>query len=237
MRKLRLTLFLLGIFAFAISCQQGFDSDLSLETNQKSISELKTRANPNDKQVFMPLDSIPEWAKKMMTSDEYELWKALATKFNIDYSFVYNEQYELKRERIKERISNISKDLDHYELNSKFSVYYLESNTNKIEKLTRAEEPSRNNSVHLTLNVEGDVYMQFTAIYDIYYTSSTGEPQFMFRDAKFTWGPSYKNVQFKGSTDYRVTSDGLLWIQCVGKLEYDRKVVDVNYLSTGYALV
>lgn len=39
-------------------------------------------------QVYMPLDSVPDWVKVRVTPDEYKLWKELSRYFQVDYSIL-----------------------------------------------------------------------------------------------------------------------------------------------------
>lgn len=93
MKTVKITLFLVGILLGIIACQQGSDLDFAenLKTNEKSILDLGARSKSEIVREYMPLGMIPEWVKFRVSSEEYELWKVLSSKYEVDYSILLTE--------------------------------------------------------------------------------------------------------------------------------------------------
>ena len=102
MKKLKFPLFLVGILVALVACEQNYDfvSDSeALEANEKSISELKMRS-ASAAVLYMPLDTVPEWVKKKVTPEEYELWKTMSSKYEINYSVLEEELSQRQRDSV-----------------------------------------------------------------------------------------------------------------------------------------
>lgn len=225
MKSLKISLFLLGMIVAFVACQQSFEDDLDLAQNEADITAMQMRGlSMNIEPEYMPLNVIPDWAREKMTEEEYELWEVMSTKFKIDYSFLLDSQYEFKRENIKKSIYDIAQNLNEHESNVNFRICYFKKNN--IETLSDPEA-FPDNTVQMDIYRDGEVYMQFTTIYDILYLSS-GKVNIRLINPNFTWGPSSRKVAFKGSTRYRVAADNVLYISCVGTLEYDTNTVSIN---------
>lgn len=115
MKKLKFPLFLVGILVALVACEQNYDfvsdSDV-LEANEKSISELKMRsASAEIMPLYMALDSVPEWVKREVTSEQYDLWKILSSKYEIDYSFMKDQLTEKRKAHIYSGISRMCTDI------------------------------------------------------------------------------------------------------------------------------
>lgn len=51
-------------------------------------------------QVYSPLNSVPEWVKAKVTSEEYSLWKMMSRYYQIDYSFLAEDLSSAEKDRL-----------------------------------------------------------------------------------------------------------------------------------------
>ena len=145
MKKLKFPLFLVGILVALVACEQNYDfvSDSeALEANEKSISELKMRS-ASAAVLYMPLDTVPEWVKKKVTPEEYELWKTMSSKYELS-----QRQRDSVYSIIKPLVQNI-KDGKTKNNAGYFIIHNLTKsiNTCNIEKLSRDESDNQRNHV------------------------------------------------------------------------------------------
>lgn len=227
MRKLRVPLFLLGIFMSIVSCQQGFDSDSSLETNEKSISELKARSRSSAKYVFMPLDSVPEWVRDKTTYEEYELWKIMSTRYQINYSFLDMNLRDDQRidlfntlKAICEKIKEGSLETEERNLGY-FVVQTLKKNSiNGIERLSRSESGETAHQSYPEIIYEAEsTSFAFVRIVATFYTNSEGEEISKVGGAK-AYADGLNAIKFEGSCSTGDFGPLILNVKCSGTLTY-----------------
>ena len=84
------------------SCNQKQEL-VSTETWPEETAKMWKASGVKDVENVAPVGVVPEWAKKQMTSEEYDAWKVIATVFCVDYSFMKDGRYEdaNKRAEIK----------------------------------------------------------------------------------------------------------------------------------------
>lgn len=140
---MKFTLFLLGIILFAMACQHVIDDDLFsksaiLEENGKSILELQTQNSYEVTPSYMPLDSIPQWVREKVTSEEYELWRTMSTKYEIDYSILKSELTKRQRDSVYRIVEKLSQDIRDGKVR-KNAGYFIIHNLSKSKINNRLE--------------------------------------------------------------------------------------------------
>lgn len=117
MRKLKFKEFLLlgGVIVAFFSCQQSFDEEIDLlSNNDEVVAELRTsKSMVNSKVAFMPVDSVPEWIKEKVSSEEYKLWETVSSKFKIDYSILEHSLTQKQKETLYTTVSALAKDIEN----------------------------------------------------------------------------------------------------------------------------
>ena len=113
MKTVKITLFLVGILLGIIACQQGSDLDFAenLKTNEKSILDLGARSKSEIVREYMPLGMIPEWVKFRVSSEEYELWKVLSSKYEVDYSILLTELTASQKQQVDSILISCVQDI------------------------------------------------------------------------------------------------------------------------------
>lgn len=79
MKTLKLTAMLCVCFVLQTSCEQN---------QMEDVSEVNKTIEENFPLEYSPLNFVPDWVQTKVTPDEYELWKVLSTRYEIDYSFL-----------------------------------------------------------------------------------------------------------------------------------------------------
>lgn len=113
MKTVKITLFLVGILLGIIACQQGSDLDFAenLKTNEKSILDLGARSKSEIVREYMPLGMIPKWVKFRVSSEEYELWKVLSSKYEVDYSILLTELTASQKQQVDSILISCVQDI------------------------------------------------------------------------------------------------------------------------------
>lgn len=87
-------------------------------TENDSIFRMIPSLNPElDKieiyETYAPLDSVPDWVKRKVTPDEYELWKKLSQYFLVDHTVLLNDELDAQqKEQLYDNIKNICKEVE-----------------------------------------------------------------------------------------------------------------------------
>ncbi|MDD3038313.1 hypothetical protein [Bacteroides sp.] len=155
MKKLKFTLFLVGILVALVACEQNYDfvSDSEgLEANEKSISELKMRSALEAKALYMPLDTVPEWVKKKVTLEEYELWKIMSSKYEINYSVLEEELSQRQKDSVYSIIRPLVQNIKDGKTKNNAGYFIIHDlaksiNTCKVERLSNGESDNQRNHV------------------------------------------------------------------------------------------
>lgn len=225
MGKLKLSLLLLGLFTFIMSCQQGFDSDSLLEKNLENISTLKTRTSSDVKQVFMPLDSIPEWVKEKTTSEEYQLWKIMSTRYEINYSFLDMPLRDDQRTDLYKTLRNICKKIEDGTLGQENLGYFVvqtlkRNNVNSIEKLSRSEadETARVSYPEIIYEAKS-VSFAYVRVVATFYTNSKGTEITKVTGAR-AYADGLNAIKFEGTCSTGGFGPLILNVKCSGTLTY-----------------
>lgn len=226
MKKLKLSLFLLGILVFMMSCEAGFESDQFLDLNQNKIQELNTRAKSSDlNRVFMPLNSIPEELKDKTSPEEYELWKMMSSRYEINYSFLDMNLREDQRENLKNTLKIICKKIEDGSLGQGNLGYFVvqklkKRNINSIEKLSRSEsgEVAQESFPEIIYEAR-NVSFAYVRVKASFYTNSEGT-----EITRVSGVRAYKDgtnaVSFEGSCSSGGFGSVILNVKCSGTLTY-----------------
>ena len=128
MKKFKLFFLSFGIIILLAACQQEFDSETkSIETNEGSASEFKTRNAIEDELLYMPLDSVPEWVKEKVSNEEYELWKTMSSRYRIDYTFVKENMSNKRRKQVYDCVRSICERIRNGEIREKGGLFMVAS--------------------------------------------------------------------------------------------------------------
>ena len=138
-----------GVGAGFFACQSDLDNELatdSLGENELAISQLAASESVGG-QEYSPLNVVPEWVKEKVSPEEYELWKTLSSRYEIDYSFLKKEISPQRMENIISYVEQLCEEMkqEQCEWDSipfRFLVpssFYEDSYLTKIERLSNPE--------------------------------------------------------------------------------------------------
>lgn len=72
---------------------------------------------------YAPLDSVPNWVKRKVTSKEYKLWKKLSRYFFVDHTVLLNDELnEKQKEELYNEIKRICKEVEEGVYNAPIHV-------------------------------------------------------------------------------------------------------------------
>lgn len=230
MRKV--LLLLLGVLVMFVACQQDEFYDAMaesnvLEENGESISHLETRGLYSPE--YMPLDSIPEWAQQKMTIEEYGMWRIIATKYMVDYSFLNTPYYANNKAYIYDKVKVLCDNINEgivKESGDHFTVmcpeYHRSNLLTRIERMSDPEDGgAKNLSYRVTVCTNSPVSVEYTVIYT--YIANDG---FRIWSSEFIAHPS--DAKFKGAKSGRITPDGYLHASCEGTVEYKKQEYKIS---------
>lgn len=207
MKRIRLSLFLLGILTLAISCQQGFeleyDSEI-LKANGAKISDLQTRKSDKVMPLYMPLDSIPEWVKEKVSQDEYELWEIMSTKYEIDYSILKEELSTSQKDSVYSIIRKLSSDIKDGKI-QEYAGYFIIHNLSNAKAKDRIERLSRSESGREVSRVGGPSVLyslqsaQACVYVTVEYTVDTDKKEIIRAGSPCAYVGGTNGISFNGS--------------------------------------
>ena len=61
---------------------------------------------------YAPLNTIPDWVSEKVTPKEYELWRTMSSRYEINYSFLKKDISEKRKKEIYDCINNICERIE-----------------------------------------------------------------------------------------------------------------------------
>ena len=95
------------------------------------------------KVVFMPVDSVPGWIKDKVSAEEYQLWKALSSKFSVDYSILEYPLTDKQKSALYTTVSALAKDIESGEIVEYMGLF---SAANLIDSVLPQQKMLKNRS-------------------------------------------------------------------------------------------
>lgn len=237
MKKISFSAFTLGIIMCLVACQQDLDDfgkSFSLTTNEKDISGIQTRDLNKTVLQFMPLDSIPEWVRQKIAPKEYQLWKLLSTRYEIDYSILNFDLNVQQKAELYENLESLCQEIENNPDGESLGYLLIQSLSqsspiiNRIEKLN---SPEGETDIHRTAgpitiySVNGvDACVKVTVSYSINskMTEITSASANAYASGKAA-------IDFRGSHTATPGKTGIA-ISCSGTLTY-RNIVGAQVSS------
>ncbi|UVP57539.1 hypothetical protein [Bacteroides thetaiotaomicron] len=96
----------LCIFISLMACEQ--NEDWVVNEPMQSFEE-----NPE----YAPLNTIPDWVSEKVTPKEYELWRTMSSRYEINYSFLKKDISEKRKKEIYDCINNICERIEKGQIN------------------------------------------------------------------------------------------------------------------------
>lgn len=66
---------------------------------------------------YAPLNTIPDWVSEKVTPKEYELWRTMSSRYEINYSFLKKDISEKRKKEIYDCINNICERIEKGQIN------------------------------------------------------------------------------------------------------------------------
>ena len=66
---------------------------------------------------YAPLNTIPDWVSEKVTPKEYELWRTMSSRYEINYSFLKKDISEKRKKEIYDCINNICERIEKEQIN------------------------------------------------------------------------------------------------------------------------
>lgn len=231
MKKLKFPLFLVGILVALVACEQNYDfvsdSD-ALEANEKSISELKMRsASAEIVPLYMALDSVPEWIKSEVTSEQYDLWKILSSKYEIDYSFMKGQLTEKRKAHIYSGVSRICMDILDGKIDKPMGRlrFLRDEDIVKISKLERLSKGESGNfdscSTVLQVFSHPSLDIRVKAVLSYSYNKESKEARNINMGSPYVdTDDSKMGASVNGQSQANYNDYGYISVSCAGTLSY-----------------
>lgn len=216
-----LILFLTGCLIASQVVGQTTASANHLQTQDSAVVEIPT-----------PLNIVPEWVKEKLTSEEYEMFKLISTRFRVDYSFLRENLSEKRRAYLNERWEALCQEINNgnypeasswvYGVASEWGIGLPESRSVERENSSGISENEDIRAKNLTVYTDltkRDVFIDVSVTY-IYNIETGAVTNINLRISTLSSVPNRK-PEFKGScrTVYDPASQ-LIQGTCSGTLIY-----------------
>lgn len=231
MKKISFSAFTLGVIMCFVACQQDLDDfgeSLSLTTNEKDISGIQTRDLNETVPQFMPLDSVPKWVRQKITPKEYQLWKLLSTRYEIDYSILNFDLNVQQKTVLYENLESLCQEIENNSDGESLGYLLIQSLSQSypiVNRIERLNSPEGGTDIHRTAgpitiySVNGfDACVKVTVSYSINSTMTE-----ITSASANAYASGKAAIDYRGSHTASPGKTGIV-ISCSGTLTYRNTV-------------
>lgn len=218
----------IGLVLCFVACRQDLDDfgeSLSLTANEREISDIQTRNLGEAVPLFMPLNSVPEWVRQKITPREYQLWKLLSTRYEIDYSILNFDLNAQQKKVLYESIEFLCQEFEEKSDSEPLGYLLIQSlsqSSSIVNRIERLNSPEGETDIYGTAgpitiySVSGvDACVKVTVSYSI--NSKKAEITSASANA---YASGRSAIKFEGSCTASPGKTGIV-VSCSGTITYN----------------